>query len=289
MECQRHRVAVVVQQQVQHLRQSRRADVARAVDGRAVADLEQPLHRLGARRVRRSRSCRTRMLATNCMRSMRRPRRITRQPSSCIMSSSEKPVSAASDSSRRSRLRGCCRARPRPPASGAAGRRRHASSAPTAGCAPARRTRRDAGRPRSARSARVERSASNTSPSARDRAQVAADLPRMRPDARVAARRQRAQQQPRVVLAAHGVAARARTGSRPGATGCSRGAARLRASARTASGGVSVSSCGLSRQHPDVLGAAAALRRHDVGRGLVARRAPGRRASRAQPSGVATA
>ena len=48
-EHQRHGVAVVVQQQVQHLREARGAQVSRTVDRRAVADVEQPLHGFGTR------------------------------------------------------------------------------------------------------------------------------------------------------------------------------------------------------------------------------------------------
>ena len=182
--------------------------IARAVDRRAVADVEQPFDGLGPRRARLSRCRASSWRRTACARAAGRAAS-ARQPSSCIMSSSREPGErgGARAAARSSTSRLLPRVADALPASAAAVRPRRASSGPTAGCAPAKRTRRGActsacnalwiARAQAHRRFRVR---------ARRRRDRGRSCTRVRPDARVAARRQRAAQQPRLVFAAHRVA-----------------------------------------------------------------------------------
>ena len=276
MERQRHRMPVVVQQQVEHLRQPRRAEITRTVDRRAVADVQQPLHRLGPGRVGAFQLAH--QDARHELHAFDAPAQAHHAPALVVHhvffgesgERGERQQHALVDFAAAA-ARGHCLLH-------LALQSDHA--APVTRRQPVAHLRRAPGEMldvglqalRIARAQRIEYFRFGG-----HHAEVAADLPRVRPHARVAARGERSQQQSRGVFAAHRVAAQPeeildqarrnvvlalQVGPLAGLNRSERFLVRIFA------------------EHPDVLGAAAALRGHHVGGGFVgdARQAAGHHA-----------
>ncbi len=113
LEGQGARISLIVHQKVDGGVPHRRRAVARSIGDGAVADLEQPLELLAQRRRGGAQAGGAITSERNSSRSRRRPIIMSRQPSSCVMSSSANPASAASDSSRLSSVSRASRARSR--------------------------------------------------------------------------------------------------------------------------------------------------------------------------------
>ena len=102
LECERTGISLIVNQQVDGGIPHRRGAIARSIGDGAVADLEQPFEFTAQGRSPRCPSGAQSPLDRNCNRSRRRAIIMSRHPSSCVMSSSANPASATSESSRRS-------------------------------------------------------------------------------------------------------------------------------------------------------------------------------------------